>query len=174
MKEERLDLVNINDEVVGDATREDIYGENLKYYRIVKGIIRTSDGKILLPKRSKYKRVFPNCYDISLSGHVDKGETYEGALRRELSEELGIKDAKYKQIAYLTPEQLNSNYFIRLFMVDYDGKVRVDENEVESANYVELDTLKKMIDERPSEFKEDFLFLLKMVNLHQVDKDIQR
>ena len=29
MKEERLDLVNINDEVVGDATREDIYGENL-------------------------------------------------------------------------------------------------------------------------------------------------
>lgn len=174
MKEEKLDLVNLDDEVVGDATREDIYGKNLKYYRIVKGIIRTSEGKILLPKRSKYKRVFPNCYDISLSGHVDKDETYEEALKRELSEELGIEEAKYKQIAYLTPQQLGSNYFIKLYMVNYDGKVRVDENEVESANYVELDALKKMISERPDEFKEDFLFLLKMVNLHQIDRDIGR
>lgn len=174
MKEEHINLVNLNDEVVGVATRKDIYEKSLKYYRIVKGIIRTSEGKILLPKRSKYKKIFPNCYDISLSGHVDKNETYEDALKRELSEELGITKAKYKQIAYLTPEQLKSNYFIKLFMVDYDGRVNVDKNEVESANYVELSTLKKMMSKRPEEFKEDFLFLLRLVNLHQIDKDIQR
>lgn len=174
MKEEKLDIVNLNDEVVGDATREEIYGKNLKYYRIVKGIIRTNEGKILLPKRSKYKRVYPNCYDISLSGHVDKNETYEDALKRELSEELGINEADYKQIAYFTPQQLKSNYFIKLYMVKYNGNVRVDKNEVESANYVELEELKRMVDERPDEFKEDFLFLLKMVNLHQINKDIER
>lgn len=174
MREERLDIVNLKDEVVGEATRKDIYGKNLKYYRIVKGIIRTSDGSILLPKRSKYKKIFPNCYDVSLSGHVDKDETYEEALRRELSEELGIYDAKYKQLAYLTPEQLKSNYFIKLYMVDYDGKVKVDEKEVESANYVKIDILKRMIAEKPSEFKEDFLFLLKLLNQHNIDRNMQR
>lgn len=162
-KLERLDIVDESDNVTGEATKSDIYSKNLKYYRIVKGIIRTSEGKILLPKRSKYKYIFPNCYDISLSGHVDKGESYEEALKREMKEELDIEGASYKEIGYLTPQQLNSNYFIKLFMVNYDGKIRVDENEVESANYVELEQLYKLIEKEPESFKDDFLFLLKII-----------
>lgn len=165
MKEslEKMDIVDENDRIMGEASKKDIYDKDLKYYRIVKGIIRDNTGKILLPKRSKYKYIYPECYDISLSGHVDKGESYEEALQREMKEELGIEEAEYKEICYLTPKQLDSNYFIKLFMVNYDGQIKVDKKEVESANYVEIEQLYKLMKERPEKFKDDFLFLLNIL-----------
>lgn len=160
---EKMDIVDENDKIIGEASKKDIYSKGLKYYRIVKGIIKASTGKILLPKRSKYKYVYPECYDISLSGHVDKGESYEEALQREMKEELGIESAEYKEVCYLTPKQLNANYFIKLFIINYDGQIKVDKKEVESANFVEINQLYKMMEKKPEEFKNDFLFLLNVL-----------
>jgi 8-oxo-dGTP diphosphatase len=48
------------------------------------------DGQILLGLRSPQRRLYPNLWDV-LGGRVEPGETLTQALRRELSEELGIE-----------------------------------------------------------------------------------
>ena len=46
---------------------------------------------ILLQKRADDKDSFPSCWDTSCAGHVSAGETFFQTVKRELSEELGIK-----------------------------------------------------------------------------------
>lgn len=48
--------------------------------------------EVLLQKRSMTKDSFPGCLDISSAGHLDCGEDYDTAARRELGEELGLTD----------------------------------------------------------------------------------
>ncbi len=48
-------------------------------------------GQIFLQKRSMKKDVSPGLWTVSCSGHVDAGEDYDTAARRELGEELGLK-----------------------------------------------------------------------------------
>ena len=74
---EYLDLVDENDNVIGKEDRNVIYKNNWRNFRVINIMIFTSDNKIVVPKRSGNRRVFPNCYDCSVGGHVSSGETYE-------------------------------------------------------------------------------------------------
>lgn len=56
----------------------------------VKGIILNKENKILLLKRSKKEDVFKELWDIP-GGKIDFGEDLKQALKREISEETGIK-----------------------------------------------------------------------------------
>ena len=55
-------------------------------------VVRLHQGRIqvLLQKRSQSKDSFPGWLDTSSAGHLDPGESFDTAARRELSEELGI------------------------------------------------------------------------------------
>jgi molecular chaperone GrpE (heat shock protein) len=55
----------------------------------VKGVVLRDDGKILLLKRSK-KSLNPGKWDLP-GGHLEKGETLEEAIKREIQEETGLK-----------------------------------------------------------------------------------
>ena len=46
--------------------------------------------EILLQQRSATKTICPLLWDVSVAGHVDAGETPEGAAVRETKEEIGI------------------------------------------------------------------------------------
>ena len=55
--------------------------------------VQKGEPEFLLQLRSGEKDNFPNCWDVSVAGHVNAGESIrEGALR-ELKEELGIEPA---------------------------------------------------------------------------------
>ncbi|MCE2464703.1 MAG: NUDIX hydrolase [Dehalococcoidia bacterium] len=55
----------------------------------VAGIL-AKDGNVLLVYRAPWLRFFPKAWDL-FGGHVNDGESLEDALRREATEELGIK-----------------------------------------------------------------------------------
>lgn len=56
---------------------------------IVNGLL-LRDGKVLIAHRSPQRRNYPNTWSFP-GGHVEEGETLEQALRRELTEEIGIQ-----------------------------------------------------------------------------------
>lgn len=58
--------------------------------------IYNSKAEILLQKRSFTKKLFPGLWDMAAAGHVAASETVEGALIRELFEELGLKGDRSK------------------------------------------------------------------------------
>ena len=47
------------------------------------------DGKALLGRRAHFRASYPNCWDF-IGGKIEKGETPEQALDRELGEEIAI------------------------------------------------------------------------------------
>jgi len=57
---------------------------------IVVGIIQNEQGEILLCKMPSIRGVFPGQWGLP-GGGIEDGETPEGALRRELHEEVGLE-----------------------------------------------------------------------------------
>lgn len=61
----------------------------MQYFLAVKGIIRRNDGKILVLKRSGADDHKPNVWETA-GGGMDKEESPQEALIREISEETGL------------------------------------------------------------------------------------
>jgi 8-oxo-dGTP diphosphatase len=51
-------------------------------------LILDDGGRIFVQRRSATRKLFPNCWDI-VGGHLEPGESYDEALRREVEEETG-------------------------------------------------------------------------------------
>ena len=114
-------------------------GEPQRYPEPTVGaIILNKKGQMLLVRSHKWG----DRYTIA-GGHVEAGETLEGALRREIREEVGleIKDVRFltTQEAIFSEEFWEKRHFI---FFDYVGRcraeaVRIDGEEVQSYEWVE-------------------------------------
>ncbi|MBC2903368.1 NUDIX domain-containing protein [Streptomyces cupreus] len=87
--DEILDIVDENDQVIGEAPRGRVYAEGLRH-RCVFIQARDADGRLFVHRRTPTKLVFPSLYDMFVGGVVGAGESYEEAALREAEEELGV------------------------------------------------------------------------------------
>ena len=97
-KPEYFDVVNEQNHVIGKATRNECHSYNL-IHRDVYILVFNAQGKLFMKKRSYEKDLYKGMWEVSASGHVDSGENYETAAKRELSEELGIEKVVLKKIS---------------------------------------------------------------------------
>lgn len=153
---EYLDLVDENDNVIGKEDRDVIYKNAWRNFRVINIMIFTSDNKIILPKRSGNRRVFPNCYDCSVGGHVSSGESYEEAAYRELEEELGITGVKLQEIAYFRPKDIDTSAFSKMYKLIYDDELNFDKEGIQEIFYKTKKEIKEMIKQNPKQFKGDY------------------
>jgi len=133
--EELLDLVNERDEVTGSARRSEVHGNPALIHRVAHVMVLNDDGGIFLQKRSSAKEVEPGKWDTSVGGHVDRGETYHAAARREMAEELGITGAELRfQHKYLHRNSYESEY-VATFTVVWSGKMRLNREEIDEGRF---------------------------------------
>ena len=118
---EWLDLVNERDEVTGRVTREDAWARRLPV-RVVNAFLVNARGQLWIPRRTQTKRTFPGCLDMSVGGHVESGESYEQAFRRETREELNLNvdDLPWREIAAFSPFQTSLSTFMRVYELRAD------------------------------------------------------
>ncbi len=102
---EMLDLVDEDDTILDTLSRDEIYAKNLKYVRVVEGFIKNSKGQLWIPVRGSHKRIAPGGFDVGVGGHVEHGESYIEAFRKETIEELGwnIDEISYREIGKFGP-----------------------------------------------------------------------
>lgn len=127
--------------------------------RVSRVFIFNSKNELLLQKRSQH--VFaPGLYSESAAGHVDSGENYIQAARRELKEELGI-DANLQFVCHYYYEEKVNDFSIKRFNNIYtaqsEGPFTTDPEEVESVEFFSPQELDHRILRSPHDFPEGFI-----------------
>ena len=159
---EFFDIVNEKDEVVGKISENRQNSIKASQLRFINIIITNNDRKIVVPKRSSNRRIFPNCYDFSVGGHVNSGEEYEEAAYRELKEELGITNVKLLEVAYFSPYDSNSKTFQKVYILKYNNEItNYDQDGIEKLYYMTKEEVKKLMNNKPNLFKTDYFVVMK-------------
>lgn len=122
--DELLDLVDEHDHVIRQEWRSVIQDKKLKYIRGVAGFLKNARGQLWIPRRCAEKPILPLALDMSVSGHVGAGESYEQAFIRELEEEIGLKADKiaYHFLGKLSPIKDKTCCFVSVFEIPFDGE----------------------------------------------------
>lgn len=143
MTEELVDIVDDADRVIATVTRAEMRARRLQH-RSVGVAVMSTDGRLLIHRRSDDKDIWPGWWDIAAGGVVASGETYDDAARRELSEELGIMDGDLQYVgqARFADEQLAALF--HLYRVVHDGPFSFDDGEIVEIRWVTLADLDAM------------------------------
>ncbi len=99
------------------------------------------DNKVLLFKRSPEETTNPGKYGM-LGGHIEKGETPEEALRREVKEEAGVELGSFKKLKVYELEDVQLNVF---YTNEFDTEnVKLDKKEHTGKKFFSLEELDEM------------------------------
>ncbi len=120
--QERLDLVDENDQVIGTILREEIpsllSGDKVGMVRSSSVFIVNDEGKLWVPKRGPHKKIAPNGLDFSAGEHVMAGESYAQAAVRGMQEELGVTvlEKDLQHIGTVSNKPVGLPYFNALYI----------------------------------------------------------
>lgn len=148
-----LDIVDDQDRVIGVAEKEEIHRLRLRH-RFVQVLVVNDKGEILIQERSRRKKRGAFLLDASVGGHVDHGESYDQAVRREGVEELGLpEDAAYQLLGTITDDtSLVENMIGRLYLLRSNGPFSNWEEEAEQLIWFAPATLVDMMEQAPERF----------------------
>lgn len=148
--EEYFDVLNEKGEYTGNIeTREKCHKEGL-WHKAVALFIVNSKNQVLLQKRSKTKKLWPNMWDITTGGHVLAGEFGFEAIIREADEELGIKldeqDITFVGSAISTniKGDIVNNHFNEFYIVNKEVnecELTLKEEEVSDIKWIEKEEI---------------------------------
>ena len=153
---EIFDLVDDQDQVIGQATRAEIHANDWKH-RAVHVFVFNKRRDLLLQLRSRMKDKHPGVWDSSAAGHLDAGEGYQSAAVRELEEELGITKDQVIEVGKLPPSEATGWEFITLYAVQHQGSLRYPCSEVEAVQWFPLEVVDQWIKNRPQDFASGFI-----------------
>ncbi len=146
---EYLDLVDDNDNVIGSKPRYEIEAAGLRNFRVINAFLVNSDNKIWIPRRTAQKRLFPLCLDMSVGGHVESGETYDQAFRRETMEEINLDVDAYevKELGYLQPKTHHLSAFMKVYEIRSDDAPDYNRDDFVEAFWLSPAELKDRIEQ---------------------------
>lgn len=154
--EEKIDVLDEFGKLTGEIVTSSAVHRIGLWHRVIKVVVLNKNNELLAQKRSKTKKIFPNVWDIAVTGHVSAGETSIDAVKRELFEEIGLNIDKNK-IKYLFSYKKDIGYndfkekmFIDLYFVKLDitlQDIKILEDEVDEIKFVALENSKNLIND---------------------------
>ena len=135
--DEIVAIVDERNNVVGALPRAEMRARCLPH-RSTYILVFNSRGELFVQKRSASKDVFPAYYDPAAGGVVLAGETYEEGARRELEEELGIRDVDLAWQFDFYFASTDARIWGSAFTCVYDGPLVLQEEEIESGSFMTI------------------------------------
>ncbi len=141
---EILVLVDEKDNEIGTDTRENCHlGKGRRHRAYV--VFLFHGKKLLLQRRSRGKALWPGAWDVSFTSHVYPGETYEQAAKRKGIQELDATFGRLREVfsfVYYAPQgKYAENEFCRLFIGEFDGKVKPNPEEIMEVKWTTMGEL---------------------------------
>ncbi len=142
-REELFDIVDENDQVIGTAPRRRCHGDPSLIHRTAHVVVFHPDGKrILLQLRTRTKDIQPGKWDTAVGGHLDHGEVYESAARREMHEELGLDPDL--PLRFLFDSRIRNSVEsenVRVFCTESAGPFRFQASEIDEVRFFSREEL---------------------------------
>lgn len=152
---EMLDIVDAHNRVIGCAPRREVHRLSLRH-RAVHMLIQDIEGRIYLQRRAPHKDVDPDLWDTSAAGHVDLGEDYLDAARRELHEELALTDIDLQVLCDLPARTATGEEFVRVYTGRTATEPRPDAREIAAGGWWTLHDLGLWLAREPEIFTATF------------------
>ncbi len=148
--EEKFDVLDENGNFTGEVeTRQQCHNKGL-WHRAVVIFIINSKGQVLLQRRSKFKKLWPDMWDITAGGHVLAGEFGFEAAVREAKEELGI-DIEKQDMTFIGSSistnikgEIINRHFNEYYIVNKDideTNIKMQEEEVSAVKWMNKDEI---------------------------------
>jgi isopentenyldiphosphate isomerase len=180
-----------------DSFHEKMKKEYLKYGKVsikhkhARALLLTTNGKLILQRRSKWKGDNPGLWDKSIGGHTFNHETYDFTIVRECAEELRIPSTVVKkQDLKNSLKLIDLNIMAILFLLKiekndlsvrkekngriwkepaitayylgyYDGPIRFKPVESSGFRVSSLEEIEDEMKKTPEIFTEDMFYILK-------------
>jgi isopentenyl-diphosphate Delta-isomerase len=163
---EKIILVDSRDKILGYEDKVKSHAGEGILHRAFTVFIFNSARALLIQRRSPLKPLWPLYWDSSCASHPRQGETYSGAIRRRLQEELGIR---LRRTVILGKFQYQERYenigaeneLCAVATGVYDGEVKPDPQEIAEWKWVDPDDLQRDIAEQPGHYSPWFKLALR-------------
>lgn len=148
---ELLIQVDENNKVIGSIQRGVAHESSGIFYRTIYVLVINGNDEVLIHKRSETKDLYPNCWDLSVGGHVNYQDSYEETAARELREELGLEVFEEDLISKgeVLVKLPNSGEFFNVFEYHLKPgeKISTAEEEIQETRWMTVDDIKKSMDD---------------------------
>ena len=165
--QDALILVDSQDRRIGSQTKAECHRHPLPLHRAFSVFLFDQGGRMLITQRSKKKTTWPGFWSNACCSHPREGEPTEEAAHRRLGEELGIS----AELRFLFKFEYQADYdatwgeheLDHVFVGRYDGPLRPDGDEVEEAKFIDVEELKRDVQENPDRYTPWFKMSLERV-----------
>lgn len=154
---EKIVIVDKDDNFVMEESREKCHKGDGILHRAFSAFIFNEKNELLLQKRSNLKPLWPLYWSNTCCSHPRKDESYEEAAKRRIKEEMGIKCMpkflfKFQYSAKYNKEWSENEVCAVLISKCKDIKINIDPKEVDDFKFVNIEELKKDIQENPDKY----------------------
>lgn len=165
MSSPRILIVDADDNPVGSASMQEALEKGLTR-RVARIMLNNPNNQLLLQKRANNERVYPGCWDNSVAGHVDEGETALDAALREMEEEIGISGLDLEFVGKYYFEAVDATGKVRKWNHLYKAEIdftpdQLNPEEVSEVRWFNLKDIKAMISEKPEDFTDGVIEVIK-------------
>jgi isopentenyldiphosphate isomerase len=161
--EEMFPLVDEYGNITGAASRGECHNGSKLLHPVVHLHVFNDKGELFLQKRPAWKDIQPDKWDTAVGGHIDLGENAEQALKREVSEELGIIEYEPQFVTSYVFESKVEKELVFVYKTIYNGEITPSKDELAGGRFWDIQEIKDNIGKEV--FTPNFEGEIKRVNL---------
>ena len=150
-------VVDRNNNETGRVPRHEMRTRGLPH-RASYIMVFNSKGELFVQKRTRSKDIYPGYYDVAAGGVVLAGESYAESAKRELEEELGIRETVLTPHFTFFYEEETNQVWGRVYTCIYDGALILQAEEVERGFFTAPDEVVALSRKEP--FTPDGIYVL--------------
>lgn len=163
----KIVLVDKKDKVLGYKDKVETHKNPVPLHRASSVVIYDND-KMLIQKRSALKPTWPLYWSNTCCTHPYKGESYIGAARRRLREEMGFDTVLKEEFRFIHKAKYDKEFGEHeldcVFVGSYSGKVNPDPKEIADFKWVEVSKLMSEIKKKPDKYTPWFKIILQRLH----------
>jgi 16S rRNA (adenine1518-N6/adenine1519-N6)-dimethyltransferase len=125
-------------------------------------LVLNGAGEVYVQRRALSKDSQPGLWDTSAAGHVDCGEDWDAAARRELAEELALTDVVLERLGELPASDDTGQEFVRVYRCCSVQAPRPDAGEIMDAGWWSETALAEWMARRPGDFTAAFHAVMRL------------